>query len=125
MANEQNLKPFVKGDPRINRKGRPKDFATLRALAQTLANEPAIGADKQPIIIDGHIATQSEMIMRTMMKDNPEKFVEIAFGKVPTPIEMTVKDDDIDAAIAKELARVAAASQAKDAGTAAIEKPVG
>lgn len=129
---------FVKGDPRINRKGRPKSFDALRKLAQSLANEPATSGDKpiivgaqvviqagEPIVIGGHVATQAEMLLRTMLKDNPERFQEVAWGKVPTPIEMTVKDDDIDAAIAKELARVAAASQAKDAGAAAIEKPVG
>ena len=82
-------KPFVKGDPRINRKGRPKSFDKLRELAQQLANEQAQGNGGAPIIIDGHIATQAEMILRQMMKDNPEKFVEIAYGKVPAPVEVS------------------------------------
>jgi hypothetical protein len=128
---------FVKGDPRCWRNGRPKSFDKLRKLAQQIADESATSGDKpiivgaqvviqagEQIIIGGHVATQAEMLLREMLQRNPEKFTEIAYGKVPTPIEMTVKDDDIDAAIAKELARVAAASQAKDAGAAAIEKPV-
>jgi hypothetical protein len=39
MANEKNLKPFVKGDPRINRKG-VKSFKQLRALVVSVLNEP-------------------------------------------------------------------------------------
>lgn len=38
---------FVKSDPRINRKGRPKSFDGLRALAQEIAHEVAkyVGSD--------------------------------------------------------------------------------
>lgn len=83
---------FSKGDPRINRKGRPKSFDTLRKLAQSLADEQATTANGQPIVIDGHIATQAEMILRTLMKDNPERFLEIGYGKVPNPIEVSGPD---------------------------------
>ena len=103
MANEENLKPFVKGDPRINRKGRPKSFDKLRELAVSLANEAAIdAATKGPLLVKGHAATEIEMLMRQMMHDNPARFVEIAFGKVPdevklsgsvSVIKVTVKDD--------------------------------
>ena len=41
MANEQNLIPFIKGDPRINRDGRPKNFDALRELAREIGYEPA------------------------------------------------------------------------------------
>jgi len=90
MANEQNLKPFVKGDPRINRKGRPKSFDKLRELAVSLANEAATATKDGvtvPIMIDGHAATQIEMLLRTMMRENPAWFVEIAFGKVPDEVQ--------------------------------------
>ena len=42
MTENENRKPggkFVKGDPRINRNGRPKSFDALRALAQEIAHE--------------------------------------------------------------------------------------
>lgn len=83
-------KPFVKGDTRINRKGRPKSFDKLRELAIQLANEQAT-AKGEPITIDGHPITNIEMIMRQWMKDprNQEKFIHYAFGKVPDKVEMT------------------------------------
>lgn len=82
---------FVKGDPRINRKGRPKSFDALRALAQQLANEIAKGKDGGEIVIDDHKATNTEMLLRALMRENPERFIEIAFGKVPNPVEVTGK----------------------------------
>ena len=110
-----NLKPFVKGDPRINRKGKPKSFDKLRELAVSLANEAAIdAATKGPLLVKGHAATEIEMLMRQMMHDNPARFVEIAFGKVPDKLEITTHD--IDREINLELARVAAGSKAADAG---------
>ena len=59
----KQLKPFVKGDPRINRKGRPKSFDQLRSLAQQIAHEVA-KAGGEPVIIDGHSVTVAEAIMR-------------------------------------------------------------
>jgi len=49
MANAENLKPFKKGDKRINRKGRPKDFSALRELAQEIAHEP-IGDGNKTVV---------------------------------------------------------------------------
>jgi hypothetical protein len=88
-------KPFVKGDVRINRKGRPKSFDALRELAQQIAHEVARKAGTgEPIIIEGHKATMAEMILRSWAQSNKQElqraFIEIAFGKVPIPIE--VKD---------------------------------
>ena len=81
MANPQNLKPFKKGDPRINRKGRPKSFDQLRALAQKLSHEQ-VGETTQ---------TAVEMILRKLAMENPERFLEIAYGKVPQPVELSGK----------------------------------
>jgi len=42
-TNPENLKPFVKGDPRINRKGRPKNLPDLNTIMANVLDER--GAD--------------------------------------------------------------------------------
>lgn len=94
MANEQNLKPFKKGDdPRRNRKGRPRDFDALRALAKQIASEQAT-VNGKPVVIDDHIATNIEMVLRSLMSDKKQayRFIEYAFGKVPDQVEVSGKD---------------------------------
>jgi len=87
-------RPFVKGDPRINRKGRPRTFDQLRKLAISILSEPAKGADGQPIVIDGHIATNAELILRSAMKHPhfARWLMEVAFGKTPERIEVTGRE---------------------------------
>ena len=87
-------KPFTKGDPRINRKGRPRNFDQLRRLAISILSEPAKGADGQPIVIDGHIATNAELILRSAMKypHFARWLIEVAFGKPPERIEVTGRE---------------------------------
>ena len=91
----KNLKPFVKGDPRINRKGRPRSFDALRALAQEIAHEEALSGGA-PIVINGHKVTATEAILRQWATSkNPQlqrQFIEIAFGKVPDTMEFSGKD---------------------------------
>ena len=91
MANPASLKPFQKGDPRINRKGRPKSFDALRELAQMIAHERA-----GVISRDGHELTVAEAILRQWAQSkNPQlqrAFIEIAFGKVPDRTELTGAD---------------------------------
>lgn len=100
---------FKKGnDPRRWKYGKPKDFDALRELAQQIAHEAATRADGSPvviggtktvdqetglaIIVGGHTATIAEMILRQWAQSGKPQlqqgFIEIAFGKVPTPIEI-------------------------------------
>jgi hypothetical protein len=96
MANEQNLKPFEpnqedgKKDPRINRGGRPKSFDAARKLAQAKMNEPAVDAQGNQIVKNGHIVTNAEMFFEAWMKSKDRKsFAEFAYGKVKEEVEHT------------------------------------
>ena len=84
--NNENLKPFVKGDKRINRKGRPKSFDALRKLAQSIAAEELQSTD-------GDVITRIEALLRVMSTSrNPadrKTFLEYAFGKPKEEIEQT------------------------------------
>lgn len=75
---------FTKGDARINRKGRPRDADTLKALAQSIGNEIAM-LDGEPLIENEAIVTRIEAILRDWAS-SPEypkqrAFVEYAYGK--------------------------------------------
>lgn len=88
-----NKGQFTKGDPRINRKGRPKNFDAARELAQAIAHEKAKKKDGDTFVWDGHAVTYIEAILRNwaMSSDvNKQKaFVEYAYGKVPQRNEVT------------------------------------
>jgi hypothetical protein len=81
-----NLRPFVAGDPRINRRGRPKNFDAFRELAQAIAHEKTAGDNGETITI-------VESILRSWAKSKEpalqKAFVEYAFGKVPDKLETT------------------------------------
>lgn len=75
-------KPFTKGDPRINRNGRPRNFDEVRALAQQLAHE------KEPNGQEAIINVLSRW-KHSVEPSLQRAFVEYAFGKVPDKIEAT------------------------------------
>lgn len=90
-------KGFVKGDPRINRNGRPRKFDQLQNLAQSIAHEVAIGRDGLPIAINGHTVTVTEAILRQWARDpkQQELFMRYAFGNIPQRQEITGADGDV------------------------------
>lgn len=98
-------RPFTKGDPRINRKGRPKSFDTLRALAQDISHEEATKKDGQPVIINNHKVTVVEAIMRQWATDpkRQELFIAYAFGKVPQPVEVGLEEKLLDLIRSKQM----------------------
>jgi hypothetical protein len=75
----------------INRKGRPKSFDALRALAQQIAHE--IIVDK-----DGNQMTMTEAIMTKWASSIDAKlqikFIEYAYGKVPDSVELSGPDGE-------------------------------
>lgn len=81
---EKTSGSFAKGDSRINRKGRPKSFDALRALAQEIAHKALTQRD-------GSLLTITEAILTGWAASKDPRlqiqFIDIAFGKVPTPIE--------------------------------------
>ena len=83
---------FKRGDPRINRKGRPKSFDALRELARQISHEVATTKNGDDLVIAGHKATVTEAILRQWAgSKNPrlqQAFIEVAFGKVPSAVEI-------------------------------------
>jgi hypothetical protein len=77
-------KGFVKGDPRINRRGRPRSFDTLRKLAVKIAGEQA--DDEEEV-------TRVVLMLREMARsENPSDralFLSYAYGKPKDEVEHT------------------------------------
>ena len=91
-------KPFTKGDKRINRDGRPKNSTDLSALFRRIGAEVATKKNGEPIIgPDGRPMTVLEAIARQWAQ-NPRQqadFVDRAYGKVATPVDVTSKGERI------------------------------
>jgi hypothetical protein len=75
-----NLKPFTKGDRRINRKGRAKNFDAFRELAQAIAHEKTVGDNRETITI---VESYPKIVGKKQRTGAAKAFVEYAFGKVP------------------------------------------
>ena len=88
---EQLVMPFVKGDKRINRKGRPKSFDAARALAQSIAHEEITNSK-------GDTDTVTEAILRQWAASKDPRlqmyFFEVAYGKVPTESKTEISGKD-------------------------------
>ena len=87
---------FTKGDKRINRRGRPKNFDAFRTLALSIAAEAIDVKTKDGVNVR---MTRIEAILRQWCMSGNDKlqraFVEIAYGKVPDTIAGTGKDGEI------------------------------
>jgi hypothetical protein len=79
-------KGFVKGDPRINRSGRPRSFDELRRTAQRIAAEPVIDAA-------GNSLTRIEQLLRQWARSKQPALqlasVAYCYGKPAEKIETT------------------------------------
>jgi len=93
VANEKNLIPFTKGDKRINRNGRPKNFDAMRELAKELGYEPV------DIRKDANAMNYVEAILRDWMTSKSFQkqlaFIQYAFGKVPEKLEVNQEGNRI------------------------------
>lgn len=87
-----NATSFTKGDKRINRKGRPRNFDALRELAKQIGSEIVISKDGLTKM------SMVELILRSWSSSNNHQlqraFIEIAYGKVPDVHEITGKDGE-------------------------------
>lgn len=102
-------KPFVKGDPRINRSGRPKTFDQLRSLAQEIAHEAAARGGK-PVIVNGKTVTVTEVIMRQWAQSKDprlqQKFIEVAYGKTSEQVLLTGSVANVEMTVSEWQAHV-------------------
>jgi hypothetical protein len=83
MSNPNPLNQFGKGDPRINRKGRPRSFDALRKLAVQIAGEQAGETE----------LTRVQLMLKAMASSkNPSDralFLAYAYGKPKDQIDIT------------------------------------
>ena len=82
---------FDKRKHQINRKGRPKSFDDLRALAKQIANEKIESKDGKQVM------SRVELIMRQWAGSGNDKlaraFIEYAYGKVPDETKLSGEID--------------------------------
>lgn len=116
-GNNRKAGTFVKGDPRINRKGRPiKTFNALRKEWQDIFAEIMFDSDGKPILdeVTGKALTRLKARMRVSTSSrNFQEFrtaLEYAYGKPMTEIDLTSGGEKIDGVI-----RIVVHDDSKDA----------
>jgi hypothetical protein len=95
----KDLIPFVKGDKRINRKGRPRSFDALRKLAIKIAGETIPGANGDDI-------TRIEAMLRVLTSSKAPAdralFLAYAYGKPKDEVDITTGGDKIVVQLVKD-----------------------
>jgi len=90
--------PFAKGDPRINRNGRPRKSDMLKDALLEKWDAPIIGTGGKPIKdADGNVITHGGEVIAKMFKDSklyPE-LLNRAFGKVKDEVEVSTRNIEI------------------------------
>ena len=89
---------FKKGDPRINRKGRPRKADMLRAALLEKWDAPLLNKDGKPAQVNpatGKPLTYGESVIERLYRD-PKQAPELlnrAFGKVRDQVDIDLKDE--------------------------------
>ena len=89
---------FKKGDPRINRKGRPRKADMLRAALLEKWDAPLLNKDGKPAQVNpatGKPLTYGESVIERLYRD-PKLAGEMlnrAFGKVRDQVDIDLKDE--------------------------------
>jgi len=93
-------RPFVKGDPRINRNGRPKTSDALRALILRVLHEVALEGDApktvkiidaQGEIVERQVTVVESIVYEWARGDYQQKraLIEFAYGKPAQAVDVT------------------------------------
>lgn len=88
-ANSPKRGQFVKGDPRINRRGRPRTFDAVRKLAIKIAGEQADEEDVTRIVL------KLREMARSKNPSDSALFLAYAYGKPKDEVELSGQIESI------------------------------